>query len=260
MKKHLIFLLFTLLFISACSSKKSVIPKLESNLTTMTQTQESDEFEDEFEDEEKRVVYDPLEGYNRTMTNVNDKIYTYMFNPLSKGYAFVVPKPIRAGVSNVFQNLKAPLYIVNNLLQLKFENSAKELTRFMFNSTLGLGGIFDVATSSGIEEHKEDFGQTLGYYGVGSGFHLVLPFFGPSNLRDTIGFSIDSAMASTTNGPLPYQFPNNELEAIEISSVYYLNKNSLHLGEYENLKKDAIDVYTFFRDSYEQKRANDIKK
>jgi phospholipid-binding lipoprotein MlaA len=136
----------------------------------------------------------------------------------------------------------------------------KELGRFMINSSIGVLGLFDVAKVGGIEPQEEDFGQTLGYYGVGSGFHVVLPFLGPSNLRDAIGFSVDSVIAPTSNASLKYQIPNNTEKALALSSIYYLNKNSLHPGEYQNLKKDALDVYTFFRDSYEQKRAKDIEK
>jgi phospholipid-binding lipoprotein MlaA len=255
--KYLLPILLALFFISGCSSKPTPSPKqLKEQVTT--QTDEFDEFDNEFEDENKEV-FDPLEGYNRWMTSVNDKVYIYAFDPVSKGYAFVVPKPARVGISNVFDNLKFPIRFTNNLLQLKFDSSIKELGRFMINSTVGVLGLFDVAKASGIEAQEEDFGQTLGFYGVGIGFHVVLPFLGPSNLRDSLGFAVDSAIAPTTNASLKYQLPNNAEKALGLSTHYYINKNSLHSGEYENLKKDALDVYTFFRDSYEQKRANAIK-
>ena len=256
-------LLFMLIFlINGCASKQASLPKTshitsqhESNKTAL---EEEDEFGDEFGDETAKV-FDPLEGYNRMMTTVNDKVYIYAFNPVTKGYAFIVPKPARKGISNAFHNLKFPIRFVNNLLQLKFDSSMKELGRFMINSTVGVGGLFDVAKAGGVEPQEEDFGQTLGHYGVGSGFHIVLPFLGPSNLRDTIGFAADVAIAPTTDASLEYQIPDNLEKSLGLSSAYYLNKNSLHLGEYENLKKDAIDVYTFFRDSYEQKRAKEIE-
>ena len=255
----LILVLFFL--IVGCSSKNSPTPQTQKSVISVeqnsTQSLEDDEFADEFGDETKKI-FDPLEGYNRMMTNVNDKIYVYAFNPLSKGYAFVTPKPLRVGVSNAFDNLKFPIRFVNNILQLKFDHSIKELGRFMVNSTIGVLGLFDVATKAGIKRYDEDFGQTLGYWGVGSGFHVVLPFFGPSNLRDTLGFAVDTAISPTTDSGLKYQLPKNNLESLGYASLYYTNKNSLHLGEYENLKKDALDVYTFFRDSYEQKRAKDI--
>ena len=259
--KYLYLILILFFFMTGCSSKYT--PKAHiQNKTSIDKSnisQEEDEFNDEFGDETKEV-FDPLEGYNRVMTNVNDKIYLYAFNPLSKGYAFIVPQPLRVGVSNAFDNLKFPIRFVNNILQFKFDHSIKELGRFMVNSTVGVLGLFDVATKAGIKRYNEDFGQTLGYWGVGSGFHIVLPFLGPSNLRDTLGFAVDTAIAPTTDSGLKYQIPKNDLESLGYTSLYYTNKNSLHLGEYENLKKDALDVYTFFRDAYEQKRAKEISE
>jgi len=255
-------LIFILIFlINGCASKQTTMPKVSQQTSfkenNKTVALEEDEFGDEFGDETVEV-FDPLEGYNRVMTNINDKVYLYAFNPLSKGYAFVVPKPARKGISNAFNNLKFPIRFVNNLLQFKFDSSIKELGRFMINSTVGIAGLFDVAKAGGIEPQEEDFGQTLGFYGVGSGFPIVLPFLGPSNLRDTIGFAADVAIAPTTNASIEYQIPDNTEKALGLSTAYYVNKNSLHLGEYENLKKDAVDVYTFFRDGYEQKRAKAI--
>ena len=252
-------ILFISLFMSACSSKNTPSLNNQKIEISTNATDIDDEFDEEFKSADKEV-FDPLEGYNRWMTSVNDSFYTYVFDPVSHAYAFVTPKPVRVGISNVFHNLKFPIRFTNNLLQFKFDSSMKELGRFMINSSLGILGLFDVAKMGGIEPQEEDFGQTLGYYGVGTGFHVVLPFLGPSNLRDAIGRSIDTLIAPTTNASLKYQIPNNAEKALGLSSIYYLNKNSLHPGEYENLKKDALDVYTFFRDSYEQKRAKDIKK
>jgi len=259
--KYLYLILILFFFMTGCSSKHAPKAHVQNKISIDKSniSQEEDEFNDEFGDETKEV-FDPLKGYNRIMTNINDKIYLYAFNPLSKGYAFVIPKPLRVGVSNAFDNIKSPIRFVNNLLQFKFDHSIKELGRFMVNSTVGVLGLFDVATKAGIKRYNEDFGQTLGYWGVGSGFHIVLPFWGPSNLRDTLGFAVDTAIAPTTNSGLKYQIPKNDLESLGYTSLYYVNKNSLHLGEYENLKKDALDVYTFFRDSYEQKRAKEISE
>ena len=260
--RYLSSILILFFLISGCSSKHEPKPQMKTKVLMLEQNNtkvEDDEFDNEFGDETKEV-FDPLEGYNRLMTEVNDKIYIYAFNPLSKGYAFITPKPIRVGVSNAFDNIKSPIRFVNNILQFKFDHSMHELGRFMINSTIGVLGLFDVATKSGIKRYHEDFGQTLGYWGVSSGFHIVLPFLGPSNLRDTLGFAVDTTISPTTNSGFKYQIPKNNLESLEYASLYYTNKNSLHLGEYENLKKDALDVYTFFRDSYEQKRAKEISK
>ncbi|MBU1667935.1 VacJ family lipoprotein [bacterium] len=256
--KYFIFIFFIVFTFTGCSQKLDVLPQ-ESNKSTLIQESDVDEFDDEFEDE-NREVFDPLKGYNRWMTNTNDKIYIHLFNPVSEGYATVVPKTARIGLSNFFHNLKFPIRFSNNLLQLKFDASMKELGRFMINSTVGVLGFVDVAKMEGIEPQEEDFGQTLGHYGVGSGFHVVLPFLGPSNLRDTLGFGVDTWMDPITSGSLEYQAVENTTESLGIATAYYVNKNSLHPGEYENLKKDALDLYLFFRDTYEQQRAKEIEQ
>ena len=130
----------------------------------------------------------------------------------------------------------------------------------MINSTVGILGFIDIASYVGIESYEEDFGQTLGYYGVGSGFYIVLPFLGPSNLRDTLSLSVDIYGSPISYTSQPYQLPKNFEEAVTIQAGYYLNKHSLHLGEYESLKKDALDYYLFFRDAYEQKRDREIEE
>ncbi|HFQ62251.1 MAG TPA: VacJ family lipoprotein, partial [Epsilonproteobacteria bacterium] len=170
-------------------------------------------------------------------------------------------EPIRESVSNAIHNIEFPIRFANNLLQGKFKNSADELGRFVFNSTIGLGGLFDPASSKlHIPAHNEDFGQTLGYYGVGSGFHVVLPFLGPSNVRDIVGLTADAYTSPLVyqKGLKRYKVPNNYGEGIAIYAGKIINKNSLHLGAYESLKKDAIDLYPFLRDIYEEKRISDI--
>ena len=259
--KKILLILSILLLFTACSSKNSVLMNIKKNETTKITSNDTldDEFDDEFEAANIEIS-DPLEGYNRWMTSVNDKFYLYMFDPVSKGYAVVVPKPARVGISNAFHNLNFPIRFANNLLQFKFDSSMKELGRFMINSSIGILGFFDVAKMGGIEPQEEDFGQTLGFYGVGTGPHLVLPFLGPSNLRDTLGFTVDSVVTLTNNASLTHHIADNTEKELALIGLYYVNKNSLHPGEYENLKKDALDVYTFFRDTYEQKRAKDIEK
>lgn len=226
--------------------------------------QANDEFMDDFNNEfnkQKVEVYDPLSGYNRAMTSFNDGLYTYFLSPVAKGYATVVPEPARVGVSNVFDNLMFPVRFINNLLQFKIANSFEELGRFAVNSTFGIFGLMDVAGEHlNWQKHDEDFGQTLGFYGVGSGPHIVLPFFGPSNLRDTVGFVADGYPSPLSiSGDQDYKIPNNSQESVLIGTYKVVNKTSLNLGQYESLKKDAIDFYPFVRDAYEQKRAKEIK-
>lgn len=211
-----------------------------------------DEFESEFVQEP--TVNDPLEGYNRFMTSFNDTLYIYAFIPAAKGYAKVVPAPIRQGVSNVFDNLLFPVRFANTLLQGKFTYSLEELARFLLNSTAGLAGWNDVAKEHlNIPQRNEDLGQTLGYYGVGSGFYIVLPILGPSNLRDIFGRVGDSFA-----NPISYVEPTRDSIALEAYDSF--NTLSFHTKEYEQLRKDVIDIYPVLKELYETRRDRLIKE
>lgn len=235
-----------------------------SELASDTQATENhlEEFNNEFEDEFSDVeTSDPLSGYNRAVTSFNDTFITYGLTPVSKAYASIIPQPIRLGISNFVHNIKFPIRLVNNLLQLKFQNTSDELERFIVNSTVGLAGLMDPATHyMHLPKHNEDFGQTLGHYGVGSGFHIVLPFYGPSNLRDAIGLIPDMYLSPLVNLKSydQYRIPSNTAESIAVYGIEIINKHSLHLGEYKSIKEDALDLYPFLKDIYEQKRASDI--
>jgi phospholipid-binding lipoprotein MlaA len=228
-----------------------------------TSSYSNDSFED-FEDEiqvEKRI--DPLSGYNRAMTSFNDVTYEYVFRPVAKTYGDVVHDEIRGSVRNFFHNLFFPIRLVNNLLQLKFENSAEETGRFLINSTVGLFGLFDVAQSEfNLVAHDEDFGQTLGYWGVGSGFHIVWPFLGPSNLRDSFGsFGVDAYLNPTLHYEnRPHNLLDNSKDALGVNIFKQINNTSLRYKNYDTMKKDAIDLYPFLRDSYEQYRDKQIEE
>lgn len=209
-------------------------------------------------------VFDPLSGYNRIMTNFNDYFYTNILIPTAKGYAYIVPEDGRIAIDNVFNNLMFPVRFVNNLLQLKFQNSLEESERFVINSLWGLGGILDSATKElDIKAHKEDFGQTLGFYGVGEGFPIVLPFLGPSNLRDSIGIVGDSyvsALSSSGQSDINYKIPNDLVQSTAIKTFEVVNKTSLNPNQYEAIKKDALDLYPFLRDIYSQARKKQIEE
>ena len=277
--KYLLFIIFSACiypFSSYASSITNVSPEITKTIqqtddTTLPKqkiennTDNTDEFEDEFEDEfaDNSILFDPLNGYNRLMTSFNDNAYTYLLKPSSKVYAAVVPEFLRIGIANAYHNIKFPIHFANNLLQLKFQNSVTELKRFVVNSTVGLLGLMDPAKEyMHLEPHEEDFGQTLGYYGVGSGFHVVLPLLGPSNARDILGLSVDTYISPLTNigASLRYKIPNSDKKSIFIWANDQINKNSLHSREYESAKKDALDLYTFLRDAYEQKRRAEIAK
>lgn len=222
----------------------------------------SDDFSDDFSKNDEKEVFDPFSGYNRHMTTFNDYLFINILTPVATGYSYVLPQPVRKSIDNVFENLFFPIRFTNNLLQLKFKNTLEETGRFVINSTIGILGIFDVASDFGLEAHHEDFGQTLGFYGVGAGPHLVLPIFGPSNLRDALSKIPDSYLDPTNSNTydLEKYIATDVWSIVLMRSVYYTNKTSLHLGEYENLKKDAIDLYPFLRDIYEQKRLKEIQE
>jgi phospholipid-binding lipoprotein MlaA len=262
-------ILFLLFFLQGCSAKNSLeAPKIEKQNKISLDKKEyldseddTSEFDDEFEEEIE--IYDPLSTYNRFMTTFNDKLFTYLLSPISKGYAYVIPNTMRTGISNTFHNIKFPIRFANNILQGKFQNATDELERFIVNSTVGLAGLFDPAKKyMHINPHNEDFGQTLGYYGMGTGIHVVIPLLGPSNIRDMVGLTADGYLSPILyqEGIKRYKIPQNYTEAVAIYSLETINKNSLHLGAYESLKKDAIDLYPFLRDIYEQKRISDIEK
>ena len=215
-----------------------------------------DDFDDEFGVEKVDSSWDPLEAYNIPMTQFNDFVYMHIMGPIAKGYRYVVSKPIREGVSNVFHNIQFPIRVANNLLQFKFNNALEETARFAINSTYGLAGFIDIAKSEGgIERHDEDFGQTLGFYGMGNYIHIVLPLFGPSNLRDTIGLVGDSFV-----DPI-YHAQRRDWNAFESNNFYLFvntykigNEYSLHVDEYENIRKDSVDLYVLLKSVYEQRR------
>jgi phospholipid-binding lipoprotein MlaA len=159
-----------------------------------------------------------------------------------------VPEKVRVSADNFFDNLSAPLRFLNNVLQMQFDDASDELARFIFNSTFGVAGLFDVAKrEGGIRRRNEDFGQTLGRYGVGSGFYLVLPVFGPSNVRDAAGRVGDYFLS-----PLTYALDSDE--RIVLSAVEKENALSLDRDTYEGIKRDALDPYLFIRDAYAQRR------
>lgn len=227
----------------------------------------NDDFSQDFDSEftNKNIeIYDPLSGYNRIMTTFNDKVYLNVLNPVAKGYAYVVPETARIGIDHFFDNIMFPVRFTNNILQFKFKNSAEELGRFVINTIWGMAGFMDVAQSElGWKAHKEDFGQTLGFYGIGDGIYIVLPILGPSNLRDIVGMSADSyvsVLSTTGSSDLNYKIPNNQVEEISIKAYGIVNTVSLNQGRYEAFKKDALDFYPYLRDFYTQARKKQIEE
>ncbi|GBD97042.1 MAG TPA: VacJ family lipoprotein [Nitrospirae bacterium] len=218
-----------------------------------------DEIEDEDieyleEDDELDGIADPLEPVNRAFFYFNDKLYFWVLKPAAKGYSAAVPEEIRISIRNVFKNLAAPVRMANSLLQLKFKSAGNELLRFGINSTFGMLGLYDVAKDEmGIRMHDEDFGQTLGVWGVGPGIYITWPLLGPSTLRDTIGDAGDYFLD-------PVNYVNPLIDRYAVKGGDRINRTSLSLGDYEEIKKDALDPYDAVKDIYNQYRKSRIEK
>ena len=201
--KKLIFIILISILTYTNTSANEKVPLSNVEKKANVKNEFFDDFDNEFAKTEEKHPFDPLSGYNRVMTTFNDKLYINVLNPVATGYSNTLPQSFRISVSNFFDNLLFPIRFVNNLLQFKFQNCTEELGRFVVNTIWGLGGFMDPASSElGWKAHNEDFGQTLGFYGVGEGFHVVLPFLGPSNLRDMVGLVADgyvSPISTTRN-------------------------------------------------------------
>jgi phospholipid-binding lipoprotein MlaA len=206
-------------------------------------------------EEEKGEIADPLEPFNRAMYHFNDKLYFWLLKPVAQGYGKLVPEPARVGVSNFFANLAFPIRFVNCLLQANFGGAAEELGRFTINTLWGIGGLLDPASSKDINLSKqdEDFGQTLGAYGIGQGFFINWPIFGPSSPRDTVGLVGDAFLT-----PASYLSP--WYAGAGTRGYGMVNDTSLKIGDYESLKGAAIDPYVAIRDAYVQYRLKKVNR
>jgi phospholipid-binding lipoprotein MlaA len=194
---------------------------------------------------------DPLEPLNRGVYGFNDALDKAVIKPTATVYRNVLPSFVRTGVGNFFGNLEDVWSMVNNLLQFKGEGAANSLVRVSMNTVFGFGGVIDLASELNIERHYEDFGQTLGYWGVGAGPYIVLPLFGPSTLRDT------AAMAVDTKGDLVMRIEDvptrNSLKALNL-----IDTRAVLLRASSVIEGAALDPYTFTRDAYLQRRRNDV--
>jgi len=212
-----------------------------------------DPFSDEYEDIDP--IADPLEPLNRAFFHFNDKLYFWFLKPLATGYEKAVPKQLRIGVRNFFSNLTMPVRAVNCLLQGKVEGFVDELARFFINSSAGMLGFMDPAKQAlNIEKQDEDFGQTLGSLGLGPGLFIDWPILGPSSLRDSIGWVGDGLL-----NPLNYAIDATKYN-LAAKGYKGVNNTSLQLGEYESLKKAAVDPYISLRDAYHQYRQGKIRE
>lgn len=196
---------------------------------------------------------DPFEAFNRKSLQFNEGVDAMVLKPVATVYRAHVPPLVRTGVSNFFGNLSDGWSFVNSALQFKFQNAAENFMRLNVNTILGLGGILDIASDMNIERHREDFGQTLGHWGVPAGPYIMLPLLGPSTLRDTLALTIDRKGDPVHAArPLPDRYELYVLRAVNQRS------NSLRVGAV--LEEAALDKYTFIRDSHLQKRRAEISE
>lgn len=203
-------------------------------------------FEDDFIfNEPPPEISDPFEPLNRAVFVFNDRVYFWVLKPTKNAYSFALPDDIRLSLGNAFSNLAAPIRFLNNVLQGKFEDAGIVLSRFLINSTLGVFGLGDPAyVDFDLEPRRADFGQTLGMWGIGEGFYICLPFLGPSNVRDSVGFVGDVYMH-----PVPYL---SESFAFDMGylAVSRVNLMSISPEVYEELKRISLDPYVAARQAY----------
>lgn len=196
---------------------------------------------------------DPLEGINRGVYKFNDVADRAVIKPVATAYKTVTPSPIRKGVSNFFSNIGTLTTIINDLLQFKFAHAFTDAGRFVINSTFGIAGLIDVASMDNIEKRNEDFGQTLGHWGVDTGAYLVLPFVGPSTVRDATGLVVDTV----TSDPITYTHNIGEIRLHnQLRTAQLIDKRTQLLDATDIVDNASIDPYAFLRDAYLQRRAS----
>lgn len=190
---------------------------------------------------------DPIEPVNRAIFSFNNGLDEYVLEPVAKGYDYVFPTPVKTGVNNFFENLGWPLYFVSDILQLKFTQAAEHTGRFLINTTAGVGGLMDIAKEVGLNRHHEDIGTAVGNWGVGEGCYLVLPFWGPSNIRDGL-----SRIPSTFLNPIFYV--DNVPVTTGLFVVDTVDTRRTLIDAIDAGKKGSLDYYVFVRNSYRQRR------
>lgn len=198
---------------------------------------------------EDREAHDPFESYNRAVHDFNQDFDRSIAKPVAQAYQDVMPDWADKGISNFFSNLDDVIVLINDLLQLKFEQAASDAARIVFNSTAGLLGFIDVATHMDLPKHQEDFGQTLGYWGVPSGPYFVLPFLGPSTIRDTAGLGVDTVYFDPVVNNVDHL---NDRSALFLAD--FIDTRADYLGATRLLESAALDPYAYTREAYLQRR------
>lgn len=205
---------------------------------------------------------DPLETVNRFIFAFNDAVDTMVIKPAAVTYRFLVPDPVRDSVHNAITNLNGPVILANDLMQGEWDRAETTAMRFLINSTVGVAGLFDVAADWGYEYHREDFGQTLGSWGVGEGFYLVLPIVGPSTLRDAVGMGVDALID-------PWKYVLDYGTGLSDDTIFWilvgrraiegLDLRERNLETLDSIRRDSVDYYARMRTLYRQNRQSEIR-
>jgi phospholipid-binding lipoprotein MlaA len=198
--------------------------------------------------------YDPWEPYNEKMFRFNYSVDRYVLKPVAKGYNFVMPDLFQQMIGNAFQNINVVPKLANNVLQWNWKGFSTELGRFLINSTLGIGGLFDIAKQEfGLEKTMADFGQTLGKWGLGPGPYVIVPLLPPLTVRDGVGYGVDLAM-----DPLTYVLPFI-WDRFGMTVGNMVNDRSLNLDLFQGIEESTLDLYSSVRNGYLQRRENLIR-
>jgi phospholipid-binding lipoprotein MlaA len=242
-------LISSLIFTLLCSPIMLGTPRFDLAIAAVEQPQESEGSSN------AQKVYDPYERFNRKVFEFNDSVYFHVLKPAAVAYAAVLPQDFRTGLKNGFHNLVFPARFINCVLQCKLDKAGIETARFVINSALGMAGMLDIAQNCfQIQGYDADFGQTLALWGVCSGPFLIIPILGPYDERDFVGFMADSAM-----DPL-FWFPADWWVSLAAQTGKFMNRISLEIGQYDELKKASLDPYVAMRDGYMQYREHLISK
>ena len=219
-----------------------------------TNTDSSDDF---LAADDEEDVNDPIEPLNRVFFEFNEFFQGLLLRPVTEMYRLFIPKPVRTAIGNALDNLNSPIVLANDILQGEGTRAYETTSRFLVNSTLGVAGLFDVADELGIEEHSEDFGQTLAVWGLGEGFYLVLPFFGPSSPRDALGKHVVDGYFDAFG----MYFENTHREEVNYTrtGLGALDEYGGVMDELDQVKKTSIDYYAAIRSMYRQKRKAEIR-
>jgi phospholipid-binding lipoprotein MlaA len=221
-----------------------------SDQASADEDDEYDDDDDEYaDDEDVQLIPDPWIEMNEGIYVFNDKLYFWVLKPVARGYGFIIPQELRQGIVNAFYNIRFPVRFINSLLQGKVRKSGHEFGRFFINTTAGCLGLLNPAANyPHLQPSKEDLGQTFAVWGFGNGAYLMLPFFGPSSLRDGMG-----RLGDTFLDPLWWLFDDIWV-TIAIRAGETVNETSTRIGEYEALKQAALDPYVMLRNAYVQNR------